>query len=419
MKIIFFAGIFLLSSVSLWSAREATNKKDSASPPVPRVFLLDGKRLLSVQQQIKRGDTNFSPALEKLQKEAQTALKAGPFTVVDQFIPPGGTRHDYMSQAPYFWPDPKSTNGLPYIRKDGERNPEINKLPDHASLNDLVEFVETLSLAYFFIGEERYAVKASQLLRAWFLAPATRMSPHLQFAQAIPGVNTGRGIGLIETRGLSRIVDSVGLLERSESWRKKDQEGLKEWFNQFLQWMLESKNGRDEAAAKNNHGTYYDLQTASFALFVGKDKLAKSILGGVMTRRIPEQIEPDGKQPLEIARTKAWTYSIGNLNGLMSLARLGENAGLDLWNFQTADGRGLRKAIDYLLPFGLGEKKFPHQQLGGFSAQPFYPLLRKAAVKFPEANYRLLLSKIPARELENRSHLTEMQPTTGKETIKP
>src|SRR5262249_5884161 len=149
----------------------------------------------------------------------------------------------------------------------------------------------------------------------------------------------------------------------SKSWTSADQRDMEEWFAKFLQWMLESEHGRDEAAAKNNHGTYYDMQVASFALFLGKNELATDILKTAREKRIAVQIEPDGRQPLELARTKAWSYSVSNLAGLMSLATLGERVGVDLWNYRTADGRGIRQALDFLTPFALGESKWPYQQL--------------------------------------------------------
>jgi hypothetical protein len=342
----------------------------------PRVFILDVKDLASAS------------AKERVLAGARKALTAGPFTVVSKEVtPPSGDKHDYMSQAPYFWPDPKSPNGLPYIRRDGERNPEIDKINNHRVKDQMEAAVETLALAYYFTRDEAYAPKAAQVLRAFFLDPQTRMNPNLQFAQGILGINTGRGIGLIETRGLTRIVDAIGLLAGSKSWTSADQKGMEEWFRKFLQWMLESKNGRDEAAAKNNHGTFYDVQVVSFALFLGKNDLAKSVVESAKTKRIAVQIEPDGRQPLELARTKAWSYSVGNLDGLMTLARLGENVGVDLWHYQTADGRSIRKALDFLVPFATGEKKWTYQQLGEWPPQMLFPLIRRAATHYSDVKF--------------------------------
>ena len=333
-------------------------------------------------------------------------MSAGPFSVVTKVAtPPSGDKHDYMSQAPYFWPNPNSVNGLPYIRRDGERNPEINQITDHRSLDQLESAVETLALAYYFKGDEAYAAKAVSLLRTFFLDPATRMKPNLQYAQFIPGVNTGRGIGLIETRGLTRVVDSVGLLAGSKALTESDRLALQGWFGQFLQWMLESKNGRDEAAAKNNHGTYYDLQVASFALFVGKRELAVRVLKEARQKRIASQIEPDGRQPHELARTKAWSYSNMNLEGLMLLATLGERTGVDLWNFHTADGRSIRKALDFLTSVALGGEKWQYQEIGGVKPGTVFPLMRRAATVYRDKQHKDLLAKLPKAELADRTRL--------------
>jgi hypothetical protein len=381
-------------------AQQATTRS------APRVFLLDAKQLQATKERLRKGDQALAPALTKLEQDAQQALTAGPFSVVSKEVtPPGGDKHDYMSQAPYWWPDPTKPNGLPYIRRDGERNPEINKISDHRVMDQMVAAVETLALAYYLKGDAAHADKAARLLRTWFLDPATRMNPHLEYAQGIPGINTGRGIGLIETRGLTRVVDAVGLLAGAKAWTEADQRGVQDWYAKFLQWMLESKNGRDEAAAQNNHGTYYDLQVVSFALFLGKQELAKSVLQTAKQKRIAAQIEPDGTQPLELARTRAWSYSVGNLDGLMLLATLGERVGVDLWNYQTADGRSIRKALDFLTPFALGEQKWTHQQLGEWPPQMLFPLLRRAALRYPEQKYQALLSKLPAMNAADRSQL--------------
>ena len=375
-------------------------------PASPRVFLLDARQLQATKQRVRDGDKTLEPALSKLERDAQKALPSGPFSVVTKdATPPSGDKHDYMSQAPYFWPDPKSANGLPYIRKDGERNPEINKITDHRSLDQLESSVETLAFAYYFKGDEAYAAKAAQLLRAFFLDPATRMNPNLQYAQFIPGVNTGRGIGLIETRGLTQIVDAIGLLAGSKALTEADRRGLDDWYAKFLQWMLESKNGREEAAAKNNHGTYYDLQVTTFALFLGKIDLARNTLQTAREKRIALQVEPDGRQPLELARTKAWSYSVGNLDGLMLLARLGENIGIDLWNYQTSDGRSIRKALEFLVPFVVEGKKWSYQQLGEWPPQILFPLMRRAATKYNDPQFHALLAKVPSVDAADRSNL--------------
>ena len=367
-----------------------------AESPLRRVFLLNAEHLNATRNRIRRGDREIQPALSKLKDEAQKALSAGPFSVTTKTVtPPSGDKRDYMSQAPYFWPDPKSANGLPYIRRDGERNPEIDKINNHRVLDEMRSAVETLALDFYLTGNQKSAAKATELLRVFFLNTTTRMNPNLEYGQGIPGINTGRGIGLIETRGLTRIVDSVGLLAGSEAWTSGDQRGMEDWFRKFLQWMLESKHGRDESAAKNNHGTYYDLQVVSFALFLNQTERAGSIVEAAKQKRIATQIEPDGRQPLELARTRAWSYSVGNLDGLMLLARIGENTGVDLWNYQTPDGRSIRKALDFLIPFAFGEKKWTHQQLGNWPPQMLFPLIRRAAEKYSDSEIQSLLARLP------------------------
>jgi len=393
--------IVSLLIILLWCSLCALAQTKNAS--LPNVFLIEAHQLQSVKA--GSADKRFDAAIVKIEADAKKLLSQGPYSVTSKsIVPPSGDKHDYMSQAPYFWPDPKSPNGLPYIRRDGERNPEINKITDHANMDRMTNAVETLALAYYLSGDEVYAGKAVQFLRAWFLDSATRMNPNLQFGQGIPGVTTGRGIGLIETRGLTRVVDAIGLLEGSKALTAPDKDGLKDWFTRFLSWMQDSKNGREESAAKNNHGTYYDVQTASFALFLGKKDLAKQIIETAKTKRVAVQIEPDGRQPLELARTKAWSYSTGNLDGLMQLAMLGETVGVDLWNFRTTDGRSIRNAVEYLYPFSIGEK-WKYQQLGEWQPEALFPLMRRAAVKYRDDKFRSMMAKVPSADASGKENL--------------
>ncbi len=378
------------------------------APPAdaPRVFLLDVDRLQVLREGIRGREEQFRPALAYIKESARLALAAGPFSVVDKDVtPPSGDKHDYSSLAPYWWPNPNTQDGLPYVRRDGERNLEIYKTRNRLDLGQMVDSTETLALAYYVTGDEAYASRAAALLHAWFLDPPTRMNPNFQFAQGIRGINTGRGVGLIEARAFARVVDAIGLLAGSPAWTDGDQRGMEAWFTRFLRWMQESEHGREEADAKNNHGTYYDVQVASYAFFLGKNELACDVLREVGKKRIAVQIEPDGRQPLELARTKAWSYSIGNLAGLMALARLGEHADVDLWRFQTSDGRSIRTALDFLVPYGLGEQKWPYEQINGFSPELLHPLLRLAATEYPDAPYPAQLAKLPPAGPSSHSQL--------------
>src|SRR5262249_12445615 len=308
----------------------------------PSVFLLDPQALLAVKRQIQAGHSKFDPALAQLLDEAERAMKVGPLSVTTKSMTsPSRDKHDYTSLARYWWPNPNTPDGLPYVRRDGEVNPEIRKFPDEANLVRMEQATQTLSLAYFFKGDERYAAQAAALLRAWFLDPPTRMNPNMNYAEFIPGINDGRGGGIIQARDFSWIGDSVGLLAGSKAWTEHDQRGMQDWFSQYLTWLLTSECGKSEARATNNHSSWYDAQVASIALFVGKTELATTALQESMSKRIAKQIEPDGRQPLELNRTKSWDYSVFNLQALFRVAALGDRVGIDIWHFQTKDGRSL------------------------------------------------------------------------------
>jgi hypothetical protein len=301
-------------------------------------------------------------------------------------IPPSGDKHDYLSQATYYWPDPSKPGGLPYIQRDGQRNPEIDAIPDAGNLARLVSRARTLALAYYFSGDERYAERAAWLLRTWFLDPAKRMNPNLNYGQYTPGRNTGRGIGLIDSRGLNSIGDDLGLLADSASWSEADQQGMDAWFRQYLDWLQTSKNGRDESKEQNNHGSYYNTQVLAIALFLDQNDLARQV-AEKNAGRIAAQVEPDGKQPLELRRTRAWSYSLFNLEALFDLAALGERAGVDLWSATSAEGRSPRAALDFLVPYALAPETWPYQQLTPWSHTDLIPLLLQAAAKYQEPAY--------------------------------
>jgi hypothetical protein len=357
-------------------------------------LLLDPVHLAGVRARVGSGEAALVAAVAALEEEAQKSLALTPPSVMDKgIVPPSGDKHDYLSQAPYWWPDPSKPDGRPYLRKDGQRNPEISRIADHDNLARLTSAVARLGLAYYFTRREPYAAHAARLARAWFLAPATRMNPHLRFGQGIPGITDGRGIGIIETRGLPELIDGLALLEGSPAWTKEDEEGLQAWMRAYLAWLIESPHGRDESRNGNNHETYYDVQVASLALYTGQVDVARRTLE-TSRQRIGRQIEPDGRQPRELERTRSFDYSTMNLTGFFALATLGERAGVDLWTYRTPDGRSLRRALDFLVPFASEPRKWPYEQMGDVQPQALHGLLRRAAAAWGEPRYRAIADKV-------------------------
>ncbi|MDB4485748.1 alginate lyase family protein [bacterium] len=369
----------------------------------PETLIYDGLGMVLVRQGLTDSESPHQVALTELKKDAKIALREGPWSVVSKKLtPPSGDPHDYMSVGPYWWPDPKKEDGLPYIRRDGKVNPERMDY-DNVGLSKTAKGSATLALAWYFTGEDRYADQATKLLRTWFLDPKTRMNPNLNFGQAIPGKSEGRGIGIIDTVCLIQVVDSAILLEGSKAWTAQDSEALRKWMADYLHWLRTSKNGLEEKATKNNHGTWYDAQCVSLALYTGKKDLAREILGETK-KRIASQIEPDGTQPHELSRTKTWDYSLMNLRGFFTLARLAEHLDSDLWNHPSVEKSSLRTALDWLTPFATGKSKWTHKQISRFNPGKLDIHLRHAAKAYPDSNYEVLLSKLaPSKELQEES----------------
>ncbi|MBN1642384.1 MAG: alginate lyase family protein [Anaerolineae bacterium] len=364
---------------------------------LPRVFCLSPVLLARGRDLAREGDSELRRAVEALRAEAEAALDVAPCSVMDKSeTPPSGDKHDYLSYGPYWWPDPAQPDGLPYIRRDGEVNPETrSNRSDRVALSRVTEAVDTLTLAFYITGVAAYAAHAARLLRAWFVAPDTRMNPHLQFGQAIPGRVEGRGTGIIDTGRLSAVVDALGLLDGAPAWGARDQVDMVAWFGAYLEWLRHSDHGRDEDAAGNNHGTWYDVQVASFALLTGDRKLAAQTVHASQRRRIAAQIAPDGRQPRELVRTKTLGYSIMNLTGLFRLAEIGEQLGMDLWTYRTVDGRSLRAAIDFLAPYADPEREWPFPQIDPLERSRLFPLLRRAAIAYGDAAYEEWIAKLP------------------------
>src|SRR6266478_3613405 len=240
----------------------------------PKVFSADPQTLATSKSALAAGDETLRPALNRLLADAEERLRQKPSSVMDKIqVPPSGDKHDYISQAPYFWRDINSPT-VKYINRDGERNPEAGKISDAGNFATVCHDTHTLALAYYFSGDEKYAAKAAEFIRVWFLNPDTRMNPNLKYGQGIPGGVEGRPAGLITARGLADLVDAIGLLAGSKIWTTNDQQRMTAWVGDYFHWLTTSNIGLGEDAASNNHGTFYDVQAASLALFLGKTNFA-------------------------------------------------------------------------------------------------------------------------------------------------
>jgi len=306
------------------------------------------------------------PALiEQILKEANNLLSKAIPTIMDKDKPaPSGDKHDYYSCAPYWWPDPANPTG-PYIRKDGVTNREVTT-PDKKNLGTLTNGIIRLSLAYYLTSEEKYATKAVENLRVWFINQETRMNPNLNYGQTIVGHfgGKGRGAGLIETYKFVEMLDGIELLKKSAAFTRNDQQQLIHWFSEYLNWMITSPIGIQEYNAKNNHGTAFEVQATRVALFVGKEDIARHYINNFAARRIFTQIEPDGKQPLELVRTKALGYSTFNLTHLLDMCAIAKTMKIDLFPVKSTDERSISKALEYLSQFvNEPQSNFPYKQI--------------------------------------------------------
>ena len=291
-------------------------------------------------------------------KAANGFLKEAPITITASVSPrSAGGVHDFFSEGDYWWPDPQTPNG-PYIQRDGMSNP--NNFVDHRRyLMRLSVQVPALVAAWKLTKDARYANHAVKHLRAWFVDERTRMNPNLQYAQAIHGRFTGRGIGIIDTIHLVEVARAIEILKDSQALTATDRAAVLKWFGDYVQWLTTSKNGIEEREAKNNHGTCWVMQVAAFARLIGNQELLSFCRDRFKTVLVPNQIAGDGRFPEELRRTKPYGYSLFNLDAMATICQILSTADDNLWNFSLTDGRGIGRAMEYMYPYIKDKKTWP------------------------------------------------------------
>lgn len=339
--------------------------------------------LLLTPQEVKTlRDKKPAELLARVREEAKRWMTRGPWSVTAARPDVKGIgTNDFYSTGPYWWPNPKDPSG-PYIRRDGERNPNRFTANDD-DMGDMSSAVLSLGMAAALLDDRAAADRAAELIRVWFVDPKTRMNPNLEWGQAIPGVaDGGRGTGIIDSRPLINCTQGMALLEMSGYWKG---DAAREWFREYVSWLTTSKKGLDEKRSKNNHATWWAAQVAAYTVFVGDKQQQEMVWRLQREVLVPNQFKDDGSAPLEEARTRSLSYSVMNLGGFTVLCRIAQNQGVDLW------GGKLGKAVAYLAPYVENPSSWGKQQIAKFDPNGAYFLgLAGVGMNKPEwvAQYR-------------------------------
>ncbi len=312
---------------------------------------------------------------------ATKALRAPLVVITDKAKPsPTGDAHDYISYARYWWPDPAKPDGLPFVRQDGQPNAEQVAAGDRKKIDHLVDNVTALALGWSKLHREDCARRAGEWLRAWFVTPATRMKPGLDYAQVRLGhsQNLGNASGVLDTRTFAELVEALRLLQDSPALTSAEEIAVRQWFTDFFHWLETGNSAIGELKAENNHGSWFLVQVVAIARYLGRDDVARKYCE-LDRARIAWQFAPDGSQPLELEREDSLGYSYFNLDAQLQLAELAHPLGVDLWHYIAPNGGSLPRGLAYLRPYNEAPEKWPHRQRVVLAKGFMNELLERAA----------------------------------------
>ncbi len=352
--------ILLLSLATLILAAPtgAAKKAKQSTPERPSVCIWNFDHMLTVKKELQKGSSEYQPAYDKLIKDADKLLTEKVISITDktdEVTAPTGDKRDFMSVGAYSWPNPDTPDGMPWIRKDGHRNPNAKRYDADARMIPSAKAMITLSLAYFFSGDERYAGQVAKYASTWFVNPETRMNPNLTYAAVHPGIPQGpQGLGfymgVIQGWQFEHFMASISLIQNSKSYNKTIDEGVKQWCREMYEWMVTDPKGLAEGRKRDNHGTSYQLQLLSYATFTG-DKEKILAVGEEVRKLIDKQVKPDGSQPHELRRPFGYTYTSLNLGFLLDICEMIRPYDPDLFSYTSPEGGSIGKALDFAASF--------------------------------------------------------------------
>ncbi|KAH7059374.1 alginate lyase-domain-containing protein [Linnemannia elongata] len=301
---------------------------------------------------------------------------------------PSNDIHDYLSLSKYYWPNKDKPSGLPYRRIDGHVNPEIETVRDYRLLRTMIREVHMMGMAYHFTGRKEFADKCAMRLREWFLDEATYMNPNINYGSLRKGEKLGARTGVLDMFTIFRVFDALHYLKQEPTWPQDLIPQLQGWFTQYVRWLETSTLAKVERKGNNNHGTYFDVQIIGIYLFLGQVEDAREVALQALHTRIDPQITARGEQPEEMERKTSWYYSVFNLQALMTLARWGDDLGVDMWFYEGPQGQSIKKAIDFMLPFALaGGEGWPVENLKGYDMTDYLKCLQIGWLIYGDEKY--------------------------------
>ena len=364
------------------------------------------ERLGKVKSQIQTETSPYKVAYERLMRDADEALGKDLYSVTHKTKPgPSGDPKDYVSLSRYFWPNPKKKNGLPYIRKDGQTNPEINGEGfDRRRSQRMTDDVTTLSLAAYFTGNKTYSDKAKRIVQTWFLDETTAMNPHLNFAQSVPGASQGREFGILDGRIYWDVIDSLLLLQSANMVEAEFVDDLRGWFGTYAAWLIRSDFGKKARARKNNHGTYYDAQLAHVLMFAGRCDIAAKVVQTSHARTI-SQIDKTGLMPEEASRTQSLFYHAFNLRAYLRLSYFARRLDIDYYDKATSGSGSVKASVDFVASYAGRVDEWPYKEINKSIDKALWNMLIRAQWFDDGQTMSEAISKLNYGDTQNRMYL--------------
>ncbi|PKP00418.1 MAG: hypothetical protein CVU13_02635 [Bacteroidetes bacterium HGW-Bacteroidetes-8] len=360
-------------------------------------IMYDDSLLKAAKDAIAANDSAIMPKYaEFINYVDSVIINMEPLSVVKdkKRVAPSKDPRDYITLSPYWWPDSTVEGGVPYIRRDGRRNPEVYEYLERVNSTIFAESVQLLAVAYYLTDNEKYAEKCAQMLRVWFLDSVTGMNPNMTYSQTVPGMVEIRGTGIIDARRIAGALNGAKMIENSPSWSQEDRLKLKDWANSFRYWLENSVNGLKEAQAPNNHGLWYEVTHQAVVMYGGDYDYLRKIIVDKQLPRIDSQMQPDGSFPHELARTLGLHYSTFAMEALSLTDIMAEKVGLNIWDYKAANGNSMLLALEYLKPFWKDPQSWPHMQISPFNSERGSLLLYRAGKRTNIEEYVKLAKSI-------------------------